>query len=770
MHTAYLCRNLNRRIFVAAFLGQLLVSLVRITAAPSDPTAPVTAAARLSDAEIEKRVDGLISQMSIEEKVHQLASAYPNGNRRLGIPNLSVGEACHGVVLAGATSFPQSVGLGATWDPELIEQIGQVIGQEGRALGVHQVFAPMLGLARDPRWGRVEESYGEDSYLVSRIGVAFVKGVQGTGKDYLGPDHMACTAKHLAADGDSLRGGNGETVEISETTLRETALVPFEAVVKEAQLACLMPAHHSLNRIPCHVNKWLLTDVLREEWGFDGMVTSDFADVSKVYDLGGEQSHWFARSHAEAGRLSLEAGVDMELMGTAPWNSDHRCFGAQMVDGVKSGKISMAALDRAVSDVLRLKFKLGLFGPEVPKSYDPLFIQHPGEDVKGIDPWAIAINEGKKTPAVPAIPRPDVQAVLTDKSHERLALKAAQESITLLKNQNNLLPLDKSKLKNIAVIGPNADVPELGGYSGRPRYVVTVLQGLRNYLGKDVAVKYAKGCEVKDNREDGIAEAVKIAKESDVSIVVVGTSCHTMGENLDRSDLGLSGAQEKLVEAVQATGKPVVVVLINGGALTIQWIAEHVPAILEGWYLGQEGGNAMAQVLFGDVNPGGKLPVTFPAELGMVPCYYNQEPQASPRMYFNGNGRVHYHVQYPFGYGLSYTTFKLSPPQLSRATMTVNDSASVSVTVSNTGQRAGDEVVQLYINHRYGSMVCPMKELKGFQRVTLKSGESRQLEFQIGFAQLKGWRNGRWTVEPGLYGLTVGTDSANGQPVELEVN
>lgn len=758
---------------ILRILAPMLVGVLA-TLMPFAIAAPVTAIAskplisRLSDAEIHQRVTALIQQMTLEEKIHQLASAYMNGNRRLGIPNLTPGEALHGVCAGDATSFPGAPGLGATWDPDLIERIGKVIGQEGRALGYHQVFSPMLGLARDPRWGRVEESYGEDPYHVSRIGVAFIKGVQGTGADYLGPNQMACTPKHFVADGASLRGTNGEAVDISETTLRETALLPFEVAVKEARVASLMPAHHSLNRIPCHAHKWLLTDVLRNEWGFDGMVTSDMGDVAKNHVFAGEEGHFYARNYPEAGRMALEAGVDMELTGMSPWNSDHRCFGAQMVEYVKAGKVSMTAVDRAVSKVLQLKFRLGLFGPEVPRSYDPLLVEDKQQpDTTGLDPWAIAIREGKNPPSVPAIPRADAQAVLTDKAHEQLALEAAQKAITLLKNEGNLLPLDNSKVRKIAVVGPNAFDGVLGGYSGTPRYRVGVLQGLQNLVGKEVEVKYAQGCDVNTAREDGIAEAVAAAQAADVCIAVVGTTRDVMGENLDRSDLNLPGVQQKLVEAVYATGKPLVVVLINGGALTIPWIAKNVPAIVEGWYLGQEGGNAKAQVLFGDVNPGGKLPVTFPDNLGMVPCYYNQMPMGSPRIYLGGNG--YYRVQYPFGHGLSYTTFSISPPQLNRSEMGANESAELTVTVKNTGQRAGDEVVQLYVTQRYGSLVAPVKQLKAFQRITLQPGESRELKFPIGFEQLKGWRNGKWMVEPAQYRLTVGPDSATGQTAVLEV-
>lgn len=720
---------------------------------------------RLSDEEINRRVNELLGKMTLEEKAVQMASYFPNANIRLGIPQIIAGEALHGVCLKGATCFPQAIGLAATWDPALINKMGEVCGKEGRALGMHQCYSPMLALARDPRWGRVEESYGEDPYLVSRMGVAFINGVQGTESDRFGPDHMICTPKHFVADGESLRGGNAEMVEISETTLRETAMIPFEAAVREAHTGSIMPAHHALNRVPCHMNKWLLNDVLRKEWGFDGFITSDNGDMVKNYKWDDVQGHYMARNTEEAGRMSLEAGVDAELSLSTPWDGTRRVFGSQMVKAVQEGRIPVALVDQAVARILRAKFQLGLFGQPIPLEYDLSVGKNlPEENKKDYDPWATAIQKGIIT-GLRLTPRDNCRQVIESKEHEKLALDIALKSIVLLKNQGGLLPLDKTRLKKIAVIGPNAADVIKGGYSGEPRYFVTVLDGIRNFAGKDVEVGYAKGCGLNRSSSDNIPEAVALAQQSDLSIVVVGTSRNTMGENKDRSVIELTGAQEELVKAVHATGKPVVVVLITGGALAIPWIKDNIPAIVNGWYAGQETGNAIARTLFGVSNPGGKLPLTFPSSTGMVPCYYNSLPAAGPLTYNEGT----YRVCYPFGYGLSYTTFDFGTPTISKPRMAAGDSAVVTVRVANTGKRAGDEVVQMYIKRRYASTVRPPKELKGFQRVTLQPGESKDVSLKVGFEQLKSWLGGKWTVEKGDFELMLGPDSEHGNDVKLTV-
>lgn len=718
-----------------------------------------------SEEKIEQHVSDLMEQMTLEEKIIQMNAFFPNANARLGIPHMSTGEALHGMTVGGATCFPQAIGLGATWDDGLINEMGKVIAKEGRAAGIHHVFSPMLGLARDPRWGRVEESYSEDPWLVSRMGVAFINGVQGTGDDRFGSDNMVCAPKHFAADGESLRGSNAEMVELSETTLRETHLRPFEDAVKEAHAGSLMPAHHSLNRIPCHANKWLLDDVLRKEWGFKGFIVSDNIDIIKLYRLDETEGHYFASSAQEAARMALEAGVDTELAMGAPWDHERCTYGGNLVNAVKTGAIPEALINRSVRRILRAKYQLGLFDvPELCAVDRAKGVELPEVDTSVADPWAKAIREGK-TIGFKRIISPNWDKVRKDKAHEALSLKMSQKCIVLLKNENNLLPLDKNKISNIAVIGPNADANERGNYSGWPRYFVTVLDGIRAHVGKDVKVRYAKGCNILASKDDNIPEAVKLAEQSDLSIVVVGTSHKTMGENLDRSVIELTGAQEELVKAVHATGKPVVVVLINGGAVAIPWIKENIPAIVEGWYAGQDTGTAMAQVLFGEVNPGGKLPVTFPYSTGMVPCYYNSMPPGGPQKYNEGKFRV----CFPFGYGLSYTTFQFGEPALDKTTITPKQSAQLTITVTNTGDRAGDEVVQMYVMRKAAARVRPLKELRGFKRIHLKAGETKKVRLPVGFEQLKSWLNDEWTVEKGPYTLLVGPDSTEGQEINLQV-
>ena len=718
-------------------------------------------------ADIEARVAALIGRLTTEEKAVQLASSYPNGNARLGIPQLVAGEALHGVCLPDATCFPQAIGLAATWDPELVERAAAIIAREARALGMHQTFGPMLGLAREPRWGRVEESFGEDPWLVARIGVAYVRGMQGVGPERYGPDKILCTPKHFVADGDSLRGGNGEAVEISEATLRETAMLPFEAVIREAGAGSIMPAHHALNRIPCHANRWLLTDVLRGEWGFDGFVVSDNGDIVKLYNWDVASGHYFARDHEQAGAMALAAGIDSELSFATAWTSPRRTFGAQLVAAVEAGRISVAQLDRAVANVLRAKFRLGLFDdtlalrPEVARQATKAAAT---ENTRDFDPWAEAIRKGHFDGLTPA-PRPDWRAVITDPAHEKAALETAEKSIVLLKNQDALLPLDIARLKKIAIIGPNAAAHVPGGYSGRPRYFVSVLDGIRRYVGPSVSVTHAPGCGLVASDKDDIPAAVALAREADLAIVVVGTSRSTMGENLDRAVIELTGRQEELVRAVHATGKPVVVVLIHGGALAIPWLGKNIPAIVSAWYAGQETGNAVARVLFGAANPGGKLPVTFPSSTGMVPCYYNALPPSGPQKYLEGPFRV----TFPFGHGLSYTTFRFGPPKLDAATISPDNATRLTLSITNTGSRAGDTVVQLYVKRRYASTVRPPRELKGFARVTLAPGETREVALPIGFDQLKSWLGGRWQVEPGEFVLQVGPDSVTGQDVKLVV-
>ena len=692
-------------------------------------------------------VDGLIARMTLEEKVLQLLAYQPNGVPRLGIPDLETCELLHGVLSDGATCFPQAIALGAMWDPDLMEQIASVGAREARALGIGQAFTPMLGLARDPRWGRVEESYGEDPYQVSRNGVAYINGMQGTGAGRFGPDKIIATAKHFVADGEPFAGQNGEDYETSERVLREIYFPPFEAAVKEAHLGAVMPAHHALNGVPCHVNTWLLDEVLRKEWGFDGFVISDMGDIPKIYSLAEDWAHLYATSPADAAVRAFKAGVDMELVGD---------LYKGLPDAVKSGRVSQAEVDRAVRRVLTLKLQVlgfvspGTDGNQLDETKQTI-LSHTGPE----DIFAKLIAEGKFTTPASAR-RADYQAVLNDPAHDALALRAAEKAIVLLKNQHNLLPLDPGILKNILVVGLLATRQNLGGYSSsHPKFYVNVVDGLKAAIGPGTAVGYEPGCELENDSTARLPAAVAAAAKADVIVAVVGQTRDQAGENLDRDNLDLVGGQQKLVEAMQATGKPVVVVLENGAPLTISWINDHVPAIVESWYLGQAAGSAVAEVLFGKVNPGGRLSVTFPRNVGQIPCYYNHPVFTGPMGYYQSPNAP----LYPFGFGLSYTTFDYSGLKIEPAVISPDQTATVSVSVRNTGARAGDEVVQLYIHQDFTSLKRPVKQLEGFQRVSLQPGETKTVRFTLSREQLRFWTNSGWTVEPGQIKVHVGASS-----------
>jgi beta-glucosidase len=708
---------------------------------------------------IEERVNDLLSRMTIEEKAHQLASFFPNANVRLGIPHMQAGEALHGICLPNATSFPMAIALASTWDPDMIEDMATVIAKEARALGVHHVYSPMLAVARDPRWGRTEESYGEDPYLVSRIGVAFIKGLQGTGKQRFDENHIIATAKHFIADGEPIAGLNGSAFEMSERSLHEIHLPPFKAAVEEAHVGSIMPAHHSLNGVPCHSNTHIMDDILRDTYGFDGLVVCDNNDIFNLMEFMRVAKTW-----AEAARLSLEVGIDTELAWERSWDKG-RAYGAPLVEGVKNGAVPAVLLDRAVKNVLRAKFKLGLFddGSEVVAWQDFELSGEKGktdyevvtysDSIRGRDLGGDYFNTLDRL----TIPRENVEEILNDPTHNELALEVARKAITLLKNENDVLPLDKAKLKRIAVIGPNADEELLGGYSTpQVRYFVSVLDGIKNYVGDEVEVLYAEGVSIEDFERENIDEAVSIARKADVAVVVIGGNEITCKENEDRDDLGLVGQQQALVEAVYATGTPVVVLLLHGRPLAIEWIKDHVPAILDGWYLGQETGNALADVLFGEVNPGGKLPMTVPRNVGQVPIYYNIMPPGRPGRYFKSKAEP----LWPFGHGLSYTSFEYSNLKLKSIS---SSSATANVDIVNTGQQTGDEVVQLYIRDEYSSVVRPAMELKRFRRITLKPGEKKTVTFTLekdAFA-FYDEKTEEWIVEPGDFNIMIGSSSAD---------
>ena len=657
-------------------------------------------------------------------------------NTRLGIPAILHDEILHGHMAKGSTSFPQPIALATTWDPEFITKVFTAGALETRARGSHQVLGPNLDLARDARWGRTEETYGEDPYLTSRMAVAIVKALQGPGPG-ISQDHVIATAKHFAAHGQPESGTNIGPANFSERVLREYFLPSFKAAVMEAGIMSVMPSYNEIDGVPSHANKWLLQKILREEWGFKGHVVSDYYAIPQMMDL-----HKIAADKPATAKLAIESGVDTEL-------PDPDSF-PNLLQLAKDGQVSEATINQAVARNLRAKFLLGLF-------------ENPYVDVER------------------------AARVTNSSEHRALAAEAARRSITLLKNANNLLPLNRNSLKSIAVIGPNAAQVHLGGYSDNPGRGVSVLQGIKDKLGNSVKVVYAEGCKItkeggdwfadtaqlNDPADDQrlIAEAVAVAKTADVALLVLGGNEDTNKEGWadnhlgDRDSLELVGRQNDLVKAILETGKPTVVLLINSGPLSVNYIAENVPAILEGFYLGQETGVGVADVLFGDYNPSGKLTISFPRSVGQLPLYYNLKPTARRGYLFANKEPL-----FPFGFGLSYTTFSYSNLKISPEKIGVGDKANVSVTVSNKGNVAGDEIVQLYIRDLVSSVTRPIKELKDFKRISLGPGESKTVEFvitpdKLSFLDL----NMKNVVEPGWFDIMVGTSSVKFDTVKLEV-
>lgn len=711
---------------------------------------------------IEQRLDDLVPRMTLEEKAHQLATLYPNAVVRLGIPHLQAGEALHGICLRHATSFPSPLAMGSTWDPEIIERMGTVVAKEARALGTHQVYSPMLGVLIDPRWGRSEESYGEDPHLVSRIGVAYIRGLQGTGEKLYDGDRVIASAKHYVADGQPLAGLNGTEMDISLRRLHEIFLPPFKAAVEEAQVGSIMPAHHALNGIPCHANTYILVKTLRETYGFNGHIISDNGDIRSLHT-----TKRVARSLADAARLALEAGVDQELAIERPWQD--RAYGASLMQAVQTGEIPAGIVDRAVRNVLRSKFRLGLFDDGEP-IYPWQDHMASGDEGSGaIEGWP-AYTELEHTQGVRGldmstndyfnklhrlgVPRADWEKTIYNQDHDQLALEVARKAVTLLKNDGNLLPLSKRGLRRIAVIGPNANVEILGAYSTpEARRYITVLEGIKAFVGEGTDVLFEEGCSLIDWDKENISDAVRAAKRSDVAVLVIGGNELTAKEGEDSDSLDLVGHQAKLVKAVHATGVPTVAVLLQSRPLSIPWIAENIPAILSGWFLGQETGTAVAEALFGVINPGGKLPVSIPRNVRQLPVYYNKLPGGDKEYRDSPDGPI-----FPFGHGLSYTTFAYSDLQ-ARASSAIT--AIVSVDIQNTGSRDGDEVVQLFIRDEYSSVVRPVKDLKGFRRISLQPKEKRTVVFELGKAAFAFFdaETEDWAMEPGRFEIMVGSSS-----------
>jgi beta-glucosidase len=655
---------------------------------------------------------------------------------RLGIPFLFHEEALHGLVAPGGTHFPIPIGLASTWDTDLVERVMSVAALEARARGAHQVLAPVLDLALDPRWGRTEETFGEDPYLVARLGVAAIRGYQGTSMPLAG-NKVFATVKHFAAHGPHEGGINTAPVHAGERFLRDTLLVPFRIAITEARPMSVMPSYNEWDGVPAHASRWLLEDVLRGEWGFDGLVVSDYFGIEEL-----QRRHHVTVTQADAGRLAIEAGVDLELPGAVAY--------PHLVDEVRAGRLPESIVDRAVARVLRAKFLSGAF-------------DHPFAD-------------------------PDhAEAVTNTPEHQRLALEAARRSIVLLKNDGNVLPLDRTSLRRLAVIGPNAAGVRLGAYSADPGRGISVLQGLRDALGPSVEVVHAEGCRITESDPDWyrdavtpadpvrnrqrIAEAAALARTAEAIVLVLGGNESVSREAWsdthlgDTTSLDLPGDQTALVEAVAATGRPVVALLLNGRPYALTAIVDKVPAILEGWYLGQEGGTAAAEVIVGDVNPGGKLPISLPRSVGQLPVHYRRKPTSFRDYLFESRAPL-----FAFGHGLSYTSFRLTNLRVDPAAIAPDGHATVRVDVTNAGARAGDEVVQLYIRDRVSSVTRPVQELAGFERVTLAPGETRTVRRVLGFDALALHDTRmRRVVEPGIFDVMVGSSSADLLRTTLEV-
>lgn len=722
---------------------------------------------------IDERVEDLLSRMTLEEKIAQMnmngmgeyrqlpygagvvespfisvqeiarmsaeTKRYAREHTRLGIPPIQIGECLHGQLAMGATIFPQAIAQGSTWNPALVERMASAVALEASASGVDQALSPLFDLAREPRYGRTEECFGEDPYLVARMGVAFVEGMQGkaeyTRVHGIAPGKLMCTAKHFAGYSVPAGGINLAPSSLGEREMRTLHLYPFEKVVKEANVCAVMPSYNEVDGMPAHSNRWLLTDVLRGEWGFGGYIFTDYGGLSQLHNF-----HHVAADASEAAVMGINAGVDLEAARPDAY--------ARLSDLVKAGKVNEEQIDTAVRRILRAKFMAGLFDKPYP------------------DPGRLS----------EVVHRPE---------HVALALEVAQESAVLLKNDSALLPLDASKLKSLAVIGPNADQVQYGDYTYTRdnRSGVTILQGLRDRLGSRVQINYAKGCNITGSDRSGIAAAVEAASKSDVAVVVLGETSVILsglgwgvglgeneprdpfvsGEGYDLTSLDPPGVQRELLQAVCATGKPVVLVMVHGRPWSIDWEKDHVPAILEAWYPGEQGGNAIAGILLGDVNPSGRLNCSVPRSVGHLPVTYDYKPSARGINREPGTpekpGRDYVFSSpaplFAFGHGLSYTTFEYSDLKIDN-----NPSAKtvrVSVNVRNTGRRDGKEVVQLYVNDRVSSVTTPQKMLKGFDKIELKAGEQKTVSFDLPYGELALWNASmQRVVEPGEFAVMIG--------------
>lgn len=634
---------------------------------------------------------------------------------RLKIPLLQTEEGTHGVMCSGGTVFPEGPTLGSTWNVDLIERIYAAAAQEARAVGIHQLFTLVVEPIRDPRMGRNEEAYSEDPYLCSRIAASIVVGAQG--KDVSAPDKVVAGLCHYPGQSQPVSGMERGAMEISDRTLWNVFLPPWVAGIKNHGALAVMANYPAIDGVAAHASEKLLTRILRDELNFQGLVLGEGLGLTTII----QERH--AANQKDAGPIALKAGIDVGI-------SHEQAYMLDMIENVKQGKVSVELIDRAVRRILRQKFVLGLF-------------DRPYVDVEH---------------AVNGVPRAE---------HRRLALRAAQEGIVLLKNEKNLLPLDRKAIRSIAVIGPNAsdERNQLGDYTSKVilQEVVTVLKGIKAKVSPSTEVVYVKACDVRGQGLNQIQEAQEAARKAQVAVVVVGEARNTDGEGRDVASLDLSGMQEDLIKAVHATGTPTVVVLINGRPLSVRWVAENIPAIVEAWLPGEQGGNAVAEVLFGDVNPSGRLSVTVPRHVGQLPVYYNHTAT-------KGRNYVDMKAEplWDFGYGLSYTRFEYSDLKITPAQIPADGKVLVSARVTNTGARPGDEVVQLYLNDVLSSVSRPVKELRGFQKVLLKPGEQKEVEFTLSFEDLSLLdQNLRRVIEPGTFEVMIGASS---QDVRLKGN
>ncbi len=711
-----------------------------------------------SDLPVDVRVRDLLNRMTLDEKVAQVQNiTFPDANNigatlnglsygcthdmqlnaydcaekyrklrhytsdstRLGIPMLTACEGIQGLLQDSCTIFPHSLGLGSTFDPDLIRDITRAVGREGRAVGVNQILSPVLDIARDLRWGRVEETYGEDPFLIAEMGVAYVQGFS--------ENNITCTPKHFMAHGSPTGGLNCANVSGGERELRSLYLYPFERVIREAAPKSVMTCYSSYDGVASVGSYYYMTDVLRGDLGFDGYLYSDWGSVEHLHRF-----HHVADTFSEAARMALEAGVDLNIDDTY-----------KHIDSlVRCGALDESILDCAVGRILKVKFELGLFDEQ-------------------------EVNE---TP----------NEIIHNSEHIALARRAAQESIVLLENNNNILPLNINKYRNIAVIGPNANQTVYGDYSwtyGDTDYGSTVVEGLKSALGGKANIRVAEGCDWWSQHESGFAEACNVARQSDIVIAAVGTRSTylarkpenvTAGEGFDLSSLELPGVQLDLLKELKKCGKPLVVVFISGKPLAMPWVKDNADAVVVQWYGGEEQGNAVADVLLGKVNPSGRLNVSFPRSTGNTPCYYNYLP--TDRGHFGKGGNItapegHYVFEEPcalwsFGHGLSYTHFEYTDMKLNKFEFSTSDTIRVNVLVANKGQMNGKEVVQLYVRDKYSSVATPVKQLKAFRKITVPVGEPISVELKVPISELSIYdQNMKRVVEAGEFELMVGKSS-----------